>query len=425
MQNYEKMETTPAPGYSSHASGYPSAAASAAVPYVGYDQQQLAYDNKGGDVDNFQLPPDVTVENLPLSDDGNSASLPSAPVLTNMEAIQGYGNVTFNDVCLPPPTYDEATRGSVPSSSTEIHMVPVISEQQARVALLEHCSSQCCYGSGAAKDMDIANMASTSAFHYVLESFGEARSTAWQFVPYKGGPVDTPMNGPAPLPWDIPIYATDRFKGETKRLEVPHTASIKVCHRCIGLGRLRCHHCCGRGRSNCTCCGGYTQIGTERRICSFCSGSGYRVCISCHGHGHVRCPVCKGHCQLKWFIQLTVVWTNHTDDFILERTAMPDENIRKATGETAFQEELPWVYPINNCPEPSINRASADLVSKHRMQFVSERILLQRHHVRIVPVTEVNAQWKGKAFMFYVFGLEHRVFTADYPQMCCCGCVLI
>jgi len=31
------------------------------------------------------------------------------------------------------------------------------------------------------------------------------------------------------------------------------------------------------------------------------------------------------------------------DDYILERTAMPEENIRKAQGETVFEEERPVV----------------------------------------------------------------------------------
>lgn len=37
--------------------------------------------------------------------------------------------------------------------------------------------------------------------------------------------------------------------------------------------------------------------------------------------------------------------TNHFEDYILERTAMPDELIRKASGQTAFQEEQPFVSP--------------------------------------------------------------------------------
>lgn len=399
--------------YNSPITDYPSA-----VPY-GFNQPP----GPGGDADNFQLPPNVNVDHLPMADD--NASSPTAPPLNTMDTIQGYGNVTFNNAPLAPPSYQDAVRDMAPQQRPEVRPIPVITEQAARDALLDYCSHHCCYGKGAAMNMTVANMASSSAFHYVLESFGEARSTAWSFAPYLGGPVDGPMNGPAPLPWDIMIYASQKFQNETKHIEVPHTSSVKQCHKCVGLGRLRCHHCMGRGRSHCTCHCGYTTIGTERRMCSFCHGSGYRVCMTCHGHGHVRCKVCNACGQLKWFILLSVVWVNHTDDFILERTALPNENIRSATGKTAFEEEQPWVFPVNHCPEPSVNQASAELVNKHRTQLNSERILMQRHRIRIVPVTEVSCLWKEKAFTFFVYGLENQVYTSKYPQDCCCGCSLL
>jgi len=35
--------------------------------------------------------------------------------------------------------------------------------------------------------------------------------------------------------------------------------------------------------------------------------------------------------------------TNHKEDYILERTAMPEANVRKAQGEVIFDEEKPLV----------------------------------------------------------------------------------
>ena len=43
--------------------------------------------------------------------------------------------------------------------------VPLISEAEARMAMLEHCSQHCCYGKGAATDMAMSKMESSSAFH--------------------------------------------------------------------------------------------------------------------------------------------------------------------------------------------------------------------------------------------------------------------
>ena len=37
------------------------------------------------------------------------------------------------------------------------------------------------------------------------------------------------------------------------------------------------------------------------------------------------------------------------EDHILERTAMPEENVRKAEGDTIFEEERPLVCTVINC----------------------------------------------------------------------------
>jgi len=41
--------------------------------------------------------------------------------------------------------------------------------------------------------------------------------------------------------------------------------------------------------------------------------------------------------------ELDVLRTCHVEDFILERTDMPDENIRNVQGEMVFEEEQPLV----------------------------------------------------------------------------------
>ncbi len=66
------------------------------------------------------------------------------------------------------------------------------------------------------------------SMQYTLETFTEGRSTAWAYEPFRGQPIDGPMNGPAPLPWDIPVHVPDKFMKKENKLEVPHTASVKV-----------------------------------------------------------------------------------------------------------------------------------------------------------------------------------------------------
>ena len=90
--------------------------------------------------------------------------------------------------------------------------IPSLTQAQARAALLSHISHRCCYGSGAAKQMVINSMDYVPAFHYELQTFTEKRETSWTYAPHKGGEVDGPGRGPAPLPWDIEERPSHMFK---------------------------------------------------------------------------------------------------------------------------------------------------------------------------------------------------------------------
>jgi hypothetical protein len=84
-------------------------------------------------------------------------------------------------------------------------------------------------------------------FQYELQTFTEKRETSWKFIPYSGGEVDGAENGPAPLPWDINAQPSDVFKNEEKFIRVPHTSSVKSCHRCRATGHIVCTECYGKG----------------------------------------------------------------------------------------------------------------------------------------------------------------------------------
>ena len=167
--------------------------------------------------------------------------------------------------------------GAVTSPSrAQIADLPAISEVEARSALLSLVTEHCCWGKAAARNMAISKIVSTSAFHvrrrsnfhlrlhlfffsnciissfvylqYEIQTFTEKRETSWAFMPHGGGEIDGPRLGvPAPRPWDIPAEPTDFFRSEVKVLQVPHTASVKTCHRCRGAGSLLCQECHGKG----------------------------------------------------------------------------------------------------------------------------------------------------------------------------------
>ncbi|XP_005089285.1 protein SSUH2 homolog [Aplysia californica] len=424
-----------APGYPSQggAPGYPSQGAPGYPPQggaPGYPPQGGApgYPPQGGAPAGAVPAYKGEVPSQDVRDDPNMAApQASAPSLDMMDHLPGYDNIGFDGVSLPPPSYEESQREA--PQRDNIESVPTISEEEARDALIQFVSEHCCYGKGPAEEMKFNDLNSSSAFHYTLETFGEGRSTKWAREPYKGQPVV--VNGPPPGPWDIQAPPPAMFKTTKLDIEVPNTASVKPCHACFASGFQRCYRCHGRGRLFCTSCNGtgrehyYEQGERLHRQCVWCNGFGRKTCYTCSGSGQITCSECKGRANLRWFILLTIKWTNHVEDHIVERTALPDELIRGVSGQMAFEETQPRVWPINHFPEQEINSASNNLVHQHSSKFPSERMLMQRHRVRIVPVTQVFYKYKDDQDSFFVYGFEHKVHAPDYPAQCCCGCSIL
>lgn len=306
------------------------------------------------------------------------------------------------------------------------------SDDQVRRALLDLVSERCCYGKSAAKNMAISKIVTSSAFHYTLETYVETRSTAWDQEPYTGQPVDSPLNGRAPLPWDIHCFPTQMFHDEIHIVEVPHTAAVMPCLGCRCLGWLRCYNCLGRGFKRCISCHGSGRLWKadahgHRHVdsCWRCHGTGRKRCPSCGGDGRVVCRTCHGYKHLKCFIKLRIEYRNNFCEDVVEHTKMPSHLIKTVTGENVFEQTQPRVWPILNHPEREVSKASQALVNEHLREFHYARIIMQRQRLRMVPVFECHYAWNGSDGCFWVYGKEMTVHAPDYPQKCCCGCNLM
>lgn len=171
--------------------------------------------------------------------------------------------VSFDTVSVPPPTSstreeqehtepeneEEAKNRNKSTSKKSLvipEAIPSLTQTQARDALLLYLSTKCCYGTGAAKQMRISSMDYVPAFHYELQTFLEKRETSWTYAPHKGGDVDGPCRGPAPLPWDIEEIPSQMFKDEVRVVTVPRTGVVKACHKCRGTGGMTCRDCSGK-----------------------------------------------------------------------------------------------------------------------------------------------------------------------------------
>jgi len=397
---------------------------------------------------------------------------PTAPPLDILDCIKGYEMVSFDATSVPPPPFEEAVEETVDAAVTgeegkggaeeggdddgikpkqsavaaaagskvmiAPEIEPKLTEAQARAAMLSHISSHCCYGKAAAKNMTIKKMEYLPAYHYELQTFTEKRETAWTYAAIRTGYESMLSNGALgsgipPLPWEIFEEPAQAFKDEVRLVQVPNTASTKSCHRCRGTGGVTCRDCNGKGWSRCLNChgDGWMQDSSgHRERCFYCQhskhGHGQQDCTKCGSKGKVNCATCDGHGQISCYIQLSITWKINTAEHIIERLDLPSDLIRDVSGQVAYEEEAPRVKPIDAFGDSlGIKEASTSLVFNHVNSFSDHKVIRQRHQVRIVPVTKVTYEWKGKPHVFYVYGYENKIHLPKYPQKCCWGCQIL
>jgi len=421
---------------------------------------------KGGDSLKFSDPLSFG-ENDPLSFRGESSSkkplgfetvdtesrhseddeCPTAPPVDYLGYVQGYEMVGYETVPIPPPPElppepkvegEEGEKGEADAApSLPQPAVVNLTDQQARSALLSFVSSHCCYGTGAAKQMRITSMEYVPAHHYELQTFTEKRETNWSYAPHKGIDIDSATSGRAPLPWEVDEPPMSMFKDEVRVVTVPHTGVVKTCHKCRGGGGMTCGECYGKGWVRCLHCHGDSYQtegggGLGRDKCYYCHhskhGHGHMECEKCQAKGKVSCATCDGTAHIRSFIQLSISWRVVTAEHIVTKHNIPENLVRNASGQVAFEEEQPKVFPVDAFKDEVIKMASAQLVASHASKFPEEKILRQRHQVRVVPVTKVNYEWKGRVRSFYVYGYENKVHMPDnssYPQKYCWGCCVM
>jgi hypothetical protein len=314
---------------------------------------------------------------------------------------------------------------------------PKLTEAQVRAALLSHISAHCCYGTTAARNMVVKKMEYLPAYHYELQTFTEKRETAWTYAAIRTG-YESLMgsnlgSGIPPLPWEIFEEPAQAFKDEVRLVQVPNTASTKSCHRCRGTGGVTCRDCNGKGWTRCLNCHGdgwmHDSSGARER-CFYCQhskhGHGQQDCNKCGSKGKVNCATCDGHGQIRCYIQLSITWKTNTAEHIIERLDLPSDLIRDVSGQVAYEEEGSRVKPIDAFGEDlGIKEASTRLVFNHLNSFADHKVIRQRHQVRIVPVTKITYEWKGKLHVFFVYGYENKIYLPKYPQKCCWGCQIL
>ncbi|GFR23864.1 protein SSUH2 [Trichonephila clavata] len=246
---------------------------------------------------------------------------------------------------------------------------------------------------------------------YILETFTERRATCWIEEPFTGGAVDKQDMGEPPDIEDIPATPPEYFKSYVYHQEIPYTANIETCEECDGEGKYECPTCLGQGWEFCPYCRGNKwyplAVDSFDGDCMKCQGSGERTCWVCNGDEEVECKTCGGAGEMKSYIRLLVIWSNHTDDYIVEKgSALKAHRLRMATGINVCEEEGLTLMPLTHFPISAVSMASVQLIQYHAREYKEEKVLKQRHRVSIIPVASVRYQWKKHEGLFYVYGNE-------------------
>ncbi len=253
--------------------------------------------------------------------------------------------------------------------------------------------------------------------------------------PYRGQSIDD--RGDPPGLWEPRCEAPEGFTDRTKRIRREHTDRVQRCGDCGGDGRVRCSTCHGRGEVDCTWCGGDGwrtrtewrdepdgQGGTRRRSesvrepCRHCR-SGRVDCGRCHGRGRVDCRRCDAQGELVRFQTLVVKFRDRVLDRVEDRTALPDELVKGARGETLFDENANRIGADEVAHvSAEVDAIVAELLGKSHGwdQDDDARLLFQQARVRRVGVHEVRYRWRsGPPKRLWVYGDRRKVHAPGAP----------
>eukprot|EP00743_Colponemidia_sp_Colp-15_P003006 GILK01003249.1.p1 GENE.GILK01003249.1~~GILK01003249.1.p1 ORF type:complete len:392 (+),score=35.31 GILK01003249.1:53-1228(+) len=341
-----------------------------------------------------------------------------------------------------------------------------LTEDRAKLRLIEHVHQQSCYKMNAAIESSVSNVAPSMSYDVELTTFFETRDVSNVVVPY---PAGAPLDNTEPVPdiWVIHVPPScPVFKSGEHEVPVPHTdlvcdctvcrASGKVdCETCSGAGNVKCVGCKGSANMTCASCKGHKTIAKEETNqagakvkkqvnCDVCHATGKVKCghpgcqqgrldcNTCQHTGKVECSTCTGHGKMKQSKKLTVKWLTVHDSGVVVPTrgagkarGPPDADLSKAQGDSIVDVTKETVTTEADCEGAS--HMHADVLSqvktflKRHTPEPNGKILQQKLLVRTIPVYTITYLWHKRPRLFWVYGKEQRVFENSYPQTCSCS----
>jgi len=294
---------------------------------------------------------------------------------------------------LPPPPYTEIDSNRLLNESENLDLnlsedllvkelvdnkhIPDFSrmtEEEAHRALLVHIqqTKDSYLSFKAAQRIKITKLDFTYVHAYCLETYTQKRMASWEFTKYKQGRLNDQTIGRMPKIWEFEIadhLKPPMFEKHQDEFIIPFSEYLQACHNC---------------------------------------STAYRSCWTCSGNN-----------KLKYYLKCKIIWQNYKISAFSEPSLIPKELLKDASGDFVFNQTAKTLNPINYIQNETITEASERLINSEKILLKSFKTLMQRHHVRLIPITKVYFTHGTKSNVYYIYGKEMKIYAPNFPKSTC------
>ncbi|PAA46395.1 hypothetical protein BOX15_Mlig002581g1 [Macrostomum lignano] len=233
-------------------------------------------------------------------------------------------------------------------------------------------------------------------------------------------PAGQPLERAGAAPWDLKRPIPAAFTDAQYSLPLPHSEKTLGCPHCFGVGYVNCRRCRRKGNVSCLVCHGH---GEELPGAPCAPAEAPSVCPACRGRIGVECPECAGSGRLKRYRVVQVTWGVAFDYVVLNGSDLPSYRLSETDGFVVHRQVGPRVGLSEAAFPLSLVMACEVLVNRQLATAGPDtRVLLQKHIVRLIPLSQCDYRWSGadpKLRRFFVYGRERRVHREKAPTPLC------
>lgn len=282
--------------------------------------------------------------------------------------------------------------------------VPEMTPDDVKAFMEEWAGDQCCYGAGAAADIDVVSVVGKCTKKLIFDSWSEARWKQSKEEKYHGDhPIGWSDDREEPGIWDMNPERAQSWHENQRTQRVPGTEHVIRCDRCNGSGHITEKDSEGNSHEKtCPKCGGSgKRLKYKDLVDQFgCRSQTYTLDVS-------SCPV----------FMIEGVGSHDQED------AESGNNWSERDRDDGNLETL-----CDDCDDDLFKQELMTFAAHHKEidNSDSARILKQRFGIEMIPIYEVSYNSDEIVKMFYLIGEDKVVYwpSKEYGVRCChcCNC---